>query len=362
MFKNIFNRLVGNKIETPDSTNVTTNNIDRAFSPSPDTNISPSLDPDLRKENTKLQRSNNIFYSIFVILFEDSKNEQLSPDNFNAKFLTRGLDNIDNETLSQNLPKIIKYLSKLSIFSKEFLGKSCLLFRDDNFKFMKLKTSDTEDKEADFFIEEVDKELEAFDKIITKKRKLLDSTLSEENNEPLLNFSSLEPSQKFANYKFFDAVKSHLKTMIKNYFKYRAELYNNIVRELFVFDKKSKAIVSLNSKLTYKYISEISKKAEIILLDLHISIFNTLNSILTDCVNEINTMKTNENSPNKSLETVNSITQPSTDEYVGGTKTRKHRTRSITRSITRNITRSIKRNIKRNIKRKTRRKTTKLRK
>ena len=146
--------------------------------------------------------------------------------------------------------------------------------------------------------------------------------------------------------------------MIKNYFKYRAELYNNIVKELFVFDKKSKAIVSLNSKLTYKYISEISKKAEIILLDLHISIFNTLNSILTDCVNEINTMKTNENSPNKSLETVNSITKPSTDEYVGGTKTRKHRTRSITR----NITRSIKRNIKRNIKRKTRRKTTKLRK
>ena len=98
-----------------------------------------------------------------------------------------------------------------------------------------------------------------------------------------------------------------------------------------MFDKKTNSIIGLNSKLTYKYISELSKKTEIILLDLHLALFKTLNSILTNSVNEINVMKKSTSLP---------ITE---EEYLGGAKTKTHRKRSIKRNIKRNIKRSIKR-------------------
>ena len=134
--------------------------------------------------------------------------------------------------------------------------------------------------------------------------------------------------------------------MIKNYFSSRVNLYNNIVKELFMFDKKTNSIIGLNSKLTYKYINELSKKTEIILLDLHLALFKTLNSILTNSVNEINVMKKTTSLQTRHLETISS---PTTEQrYLGGAKTKTH----IKRSIKRNIKRSIKRNIKKSIKRK----------
>ena len=328
MFKNIFDKLLGNKTET---TAITTNNGGLEFSPSPDQNIGTSRDPNLREENNKLQKSDNIFYSIFVILFENSVSEPLDITNFNAKFLTKGLNNMTNETLAGKIPEIIKYIVDSSIFSDEFLGKSCLLFRDDNFKFMNLETSDNESKEATLFVNQVDEEHKSFNKIIETKRTLLKTILNRENREPLTTYSNTQPRQEFANYKFFKSIKSDLKTMIKNYFSSRVNLYNNIVKELFMFDKKTNSIIGLNSKLTYKYISELSKKTEIILLDLHLALFKTLNSILTNSVNEINVMKKSTSLP---------ITE---EEYLGGAKTKTHRKRSIKRNIKRNIKRSIKR-------------------
>ena len=328
MFKNIYDKLLGNKTET---TAITTNNGGLEFSPSPDQNIGTSRDPNLREENNKLQKSDNIFYSIFVILFENSVSEPLDITNFNAKFLTKGLNNMTNETLAGKIHEIIKYIVDSSIFSDEFLGKSCLLFRDDNFKFMNLETSDNESKEATLFVNQVDEEHKSFNKIIETKRTLLKTILNRENREPLTTYSNTQPRQEFANYKFFKSIKSDLKTMIKNYFSSRVNLYNNIVKELFMFDKKTNSIIGLNSKLTYKYISELSKKTEIILLDLHLALFKTLNSILTNSVNEINVMKKSTSLP---------ITE---EEYLGGAKTKTHRKRSIKRNIKRNIKRSIKR-------------------
>ena len=348
MFKNIFDKLLGNKTE---NTATTTNNGGLEFSPSPVPNIGTSPEPNLREENIKLQRSNNIFYSIFVILFEDSKSDPLGTANFNVKFLTKGLNNMTNETLAGKIPEIIKYIVASSIFSEEFLGESCLLFRDDNFKFMKLETSASESKEATMFVDEVDKQHISFNKIIETKRKLLGTILNKENRDPLFNYSNSQPQLPFANYKFFNAFKSHLKTMIKNYFSSRANLYNNIVKELFIFDKKSSSITGLSSKLTYKYISELSKKTEIILLDLHIALFKTLNDILTDSVNEISVMKKTERPPTSGPGPI----QSNTDEYIGGAKTKTRRKRNIGR----NIVRSIKR--KRN-KTKTRKATNKSRK
>ena len=334
MFKNIFDKLLGNKTETTETTETTattSNNGGLEFSPSPVPNIGTSPEPNLREENNKLQKSDNIFYSIFVILFENSVSEPLDITNFNAKFLTKGLNNMTNETLAGKIPEIIKYIVDSSIFSDEFLGKSCLLFRDDNFKFMNLETSDNESKEATLFVNQVDEEHKSFNKIIETKRTLLKTILNRENREPLTTYSNTQPRQEFANYKFFKSIKSDLKTMIKNYFSSRVNLYNNIVKELFMFDKKTNSIIGLNSKLTYKYISELSKKTEIILLDLHLALFKTLNSILTNSVNEINVMKKSTSLP---------ITE---EEYLGGAKTKTHRKRSIKRNIKRNIKRSIKR-------------------
>ena len=322
MFATIFDKLLGKKTETSPPS-ITTTNVDLDFN--------PSRDPNLREENNKLQKSDNIFYSIFVILFENSVSEPLDITNFNAKFLTKGLNNMTNETLAGKIPEIIKYIVDSSIFSDEFLGKSCLLFRDDNFKFMNLETSDNESKEATLFVNQVDEEHKSFNKIIETKRALLKTILNRDNREPLTTYSNTQPRQEFANYKFFKSIKSDLKTMIKNYFSSRVNLYNNIVKELFMFDKKTNSIIGLNSKLTYKYISELSKKTEIILLDLHLALFKTLNSILTNSVNEINVMKKSTSLP---------ITE---EEYLGGAKTKTHRKRSIKRSIKRNIKRSIKR-------------------
>jgi len=194
------------------------------------------------------------------------------------------------------------------------------------------------------FIDEVDKEHESFNKIIETKRKLLGTILNKENRDTIVNYYKAESHHKFSNSRFFNAFKSHLKTMIKNYFNSRSNLYNNIVKELFTFDKKTGAIISLNSNLTYKYISELSKKTEIILLDLHITLFKTLNTILTDSANEISVMKkkapltapvttlvTRENKPN--------IEGP---QQLGGAKTIKHKKRNNKKSIKKNIKRSIK--------------------
>ena len=332
MFTTIFDKLLGKKTETSPSS-VTTNNVNLELSTDQNIGTSPSPEPILREENIKLQRSNNIFYSIFVILFENSTSEQLTPANFNIKYLNKALDNITNETLAGKIPEILKYIVGSSIFSEEFLGETCLIFRDDNFKFMKLETSDVESNDASLFVNQVDEEHQSFNKIIETKRALLRTILNKENREPLSNYSNSQPRQEFANYKFFNSFKSELKTMIKNYFSSRVNLYNNIVKELFIFDKKSNSIIGLNSKLTYKYINELTKKTEIILLDLYLALFKTLNNILTNSVNEINVMKKNTSLPTTSLETLRS---PITEEqYLGGAKTKTHIKRSIKRSIKR---------------------------
>jgi hypothetical protein len=249
-----------------------------------------------------------------------------------------------NEVLADKIPKIIQHISNSKIFETDFLGESCLIFRDDNFKFMQLETSDTESKEATLFVDEVDKQHESFNKIIETKRKLLKTTFNKENGETIINYYASQPQQQFANYKFFNAFKSHLKTMITNYFSSRVNLYNNIVKELFVFDKNTGAIISLNSNLTYKYISELSKKTQIILLDLHIALFKTLNSILTDSVNEINVMK--KNAPLPLPITPRYEPNIGSQQYLGGTKTRKNNKKNNKKSNEKNIKRSIKKNRK----------------
>jgi len=274
------------------------------------------------EENTKLKTSKNVFYSIFVILFDNSGNE-LFTTNFNLKFLLNAVSNMENDKLSRKIPKIMKYICEAKIDSEKFMGETSLLFRDDNFKFMKMETSSGAQDEASIFIEQLEKENESLNRIIVKKKALFQSTLKKESLNLLLNYCTKVDSLQFASDKLFTKIKENLKIMIKNYFKSRAELYENIVKQIFVFDYKSHEITSLSSKLTYALIIELSKKAKIILLDLHITVFTSLNKILTDIANEININPPITNTTeDKSLEQKQ---EPRPDVVGGGTRKNRRR-------------------------------------
>ena len=53
-------------------------------------------------------------------------------------------------------------------------------------------------------------------------------------------------------------------------------------------------IESLNSELTYKLITELSEKAKIILIDLYISVFTSLNNVLSNVSTQVNLFKETE--------------------------------------------------------------------
>ena len=58
-------------------------------------------------EPVKYKQTNNLFYSIFVILFTDYF--ELNSKNFSEKILKEKLDSLDNERFSKNLSKLAKY-------------------------------------------------------------------------------------------------------------------------------------------------------------------------------------------------------------------------------------------------------------
>ena len=311
IFGDMFYSLTGKpkNISTPanETTNISTNSID---------------------DNAKLQTSSNIFYSLFVILFANSEIE-LSATNFNAKFLTDGVNNITNDKLSEKIPKIIEYICIKNIYAKDFIGNSYIIFRDDNFKFMKLQTSDTEQTEATELIQQIDNESGNLDEFIARKKGAFEQSLSKETTELLLNYCKAVNSLKFEkNDMLFNKIRKQLIMMIKEYFAKRVELYNIIVKEIFVFDSKTHDIISLKSNLTYKSIAELTKITKIKLLELHIAVFKPLDVILSEIASEIKTMKITEQPPTTEVtQPTTKVTQPTTDvtQPITGGKTIKRR-------------------------------------
>ena len=322
-------------ISTPDNgtTNISTNSID---------------------DNAKLQTSSNIFYSLFVILFANSEIE-LSATNFNAKFLTDGVNNITNEKLSEKIPKIIEYICEKNIYAKDFIGNSYIIFRDDNFKFMKLQTSDTEQTEATELIQQIDNESGNLDEFIARKKGAFEQSLSKETTELLLNYCKAVNSLKFekTNDMLFNKIRKQLINMIKEYFAKRVELYNIIVKEIFVFDSKTHDIISLKSNLTYKSITELTKITKIKLLELHIAVFKPLDVILSEIASEIKTMKITEQPPTTEEKPLTTkVTQPTTEvpQPITGGKTIKRRknNKNKSRKNNKNKSRKNKKNKRKN--------------
>jgi hypothetical protein len=185
-----------------------------------------------------------------------------------------------------------------------------------------LETSNSEQNDAITFIQEIDKDYGQLDRFIERKRKIFENSLNKESIELLFKYCKTDTPITFANYKLFNKIKENLKIMIKNYFKSRSELYNNILKEIFVFDNKSHDIISLHSKLTYKSITDISKKTKIILLDLHITVFASLNNILSDIANEINVMGPIDGAE---IDKDNSIQEEPVEQPITGGKSKKYK-------------------------------------
>ena len=256
----------------------------------------------------KLQTSNNVFYSIFVILFE---NTELTSKNFTADYLTKSLDSITKETLINKLPKILNYICEHQLYlSKNILGNS-IIFNDDNFKFLKLKTSDTLENDATYYLKEIDKK-SSIDN--SKKLKQLWGCFTKENVILIENYCTSK-NLNLTNLSILNSVKSILQKLIANYFRNRNKLYDTIIKKLIKFNVRTNEIENINPNLTYAKIVELTEQTKDILLDIHIDIFKSLNSI----VNKIRPTLM-QNTSNQDSNTNTSEDEP----LQGGKATRKH--------------------------------------
>ena len=256
----------------------------------------------------KLQTSNNVFYSIFVILFE---NTELTSKNFTADYLTKSLDSITKETLINKLPKILNYICEHQLYLSKNILENSIIFNDDNFKFLKLKTSDTLENDATYYLKEIDKK-SSIDN--SKKLKQLWGCFTKENVILIENYCTSK-NLNLTNLSILNSVKSILQKLIANYFRNRNKLYDTIIKKLIKFNVRTNEIENINPNLTYAKIVELTEQTKDILLDIHIDIFKSLNSI----VNKIRPTLM-QNTSNQDSNTNTSEDEP----LQGGKATRKH--------------------------------------
>ena len=244
----------------------------------------------------KLQTSNNVFYSIFVILFQ---NTELTSKNFTAEFLTKNLSSITNETLINKLPNLFKYICTNELYLPNFILKNSIIFNDDNFKFLKLKTSDTLENDATYYLKEIDEKNRK--NIIDNSKKLKESQgcFTKENVAFIENYCKTNDLD-LTDLAIVNSVKSILQKMISNYFKNRNKLYDTIIKKLIKFNSKTNEIENINPSLTYAKIVDLTEQTKNILLDLHIDVFKSLNIIINKI--RITLLEKNSKQSSQSLE------------------------------------------------------------
>ena len=257
----------------------------------------PKNEPIKDESFQKLQSSSNVFYSIFVILFENTEHELTTSKNFNADYLTNKLGAITNELLNNKLPDLLNYMYQKKIYRNDFILKNSIIFNDDNFKFLKIKTSDTLENDATFYLKEIeDIAKKKNNNMIDNNIKLqkLEKCFKEENVAFIENYSK-NTNLDLTNLDIANSVKGFLQTMISKYFKTRSKLYDSIIKKLITFNYISNEIENINQGLTYTKIIELTEETKDILLDLHINIFELLNSIIYKI--RIAVLEKNRNNP-----------------------------------------------------------------
>jgi hypothetical protein len=275
-------------------------------------NLKNEVADEYQPQKIKLQTSSNVFYSIFVILFENTENE-LTAKNFNADYLNNKVNSINNENLVTKLPSILKYICSKELYLSGFILKNSIIFNDDNFKFLKLKTSDTLENDATFYLKEIDEKNKKNTIDNTKKLKESQECFTKENVEFIENYCK-NNNFDLTNLGILNSIKGILQKMIANYFKNRNKLYDTIIKKIIKFNPRTNEIENINPGLTYAKIVDITEQTKNILLDLHIDIFKSLNSI----VNKIRTTLLHKYG--NQLTTTNNVSDQT--NIIGG-KTRK---------------------------------------
>jgi len=222
---------------------------------------------------TKLQTSNNVFYSIFVILFEN----ELTAKNFTASNLNNKLDTLSNETFISKIPDILEYIYSKDLYEPGSSIKNSIIFNNNNLKFLKLKTSDTLENDATFYLREIDEKYTLDDTITSKETK---QYFSQKNLEFIKNYSVIK-NFDLTILSILSSVKGILQTMITNYFKTRNTLYDSIIKKLIKFNPRTNEIENINPNLTYENIVKLTNQTKTILLNLHSNVFESLNNIIT---------------------------------------------------------------------------------
>jgi hypothetical protein len=84
------------------------------------TNSQNEVPPDEYQRAIKLQISNNIFYSLFLILFKNEEFE-LTTKTFTPDYLTKKVDSMTKEKLAAVLPDILKYICHSKLNPSKFI-------------------------------------------------------------------------------------------------------------------------------------------------------------------------------------------------------------------------------------------------
>jgi hypothetical protein len=221
----------------------------------------------------KLQTSSNVFYSIFVILFEN----ELTVKNFTATYLNDRVKAMKIETLFAKLPYILDYILSNNLDEPRSFLKNSLIFNNDNFKFLRLKTSDNLENDAMFYLKEID---EKYTLDSATKLKETKQYFSQKNIVFMKNYSNMQ-NLDLTNLSILSSVKGILQTMITNYFKTRNTLYDSIIKKLIKFNYMTNEIENINPNLTYENIIKLTNQTKTILLNLHSNVFESLNNIIT---------------------------------------------------------------------------------
>jgi hypothetical protein len=228
--------------------------------------------PDEFQRVIKLQTSNNVFYSIFVILFEN----ELTVKNFTATYLKDRVNAMKIETLFAKLPNILDYILSKNLDEPRSLLKNSLIFNDNNFKFLRLKTSDILENDAMFYLKEID---EKYPLDSTTKLKETKQYFSQQNIVFMKNYSNVQ-NLDLTKLSILSAIKNILQTMITNYFKTRTTLYDSVIKKLIKFNYRTNEIENINPSLTYENIVKLTNQTKTILLNLHSNVFESLNNII----------------------------------------------------------------------------------
>jgi hypothetical protein len=240
--------------------------------------IKNEIPPDEPQRSAKLQTSSNVFYSIFVILFENEEVD-LTSKNFTADYLNKNLDIIKNENLVNKLPNLLNYICSKKVYLSDFILKNSLIFNDNNFKFLRLKISDTLENDVTFYLKEIDEKNQKYTLENSAKLKELEKCFTKENVAFIENYCKTN-NLDLTNLNILSSVKGFLQKMIANYFKNRNKLYDSIIKKVIKFNARTNEIENINPSLTYVKIIELTEQTKSLLLDLHIDIFKSVNSIV----------------------------------------------------------------------------------